>query len=91
MRAHEWTPDTWDGTSDPEILKQFTCYSKKHRKGKIWLRVYHEPYFLGRKYHFTNSQGANSDDSFSGLLVDNSITLEQAQAAVIAQVQKFER
>ena len=82
---NKWEQAQWQGTTDPKILAQFDAYRIKYRRGYVWLRVY-KTLFLGCKYHYTSSMGANSEDSFSGCLTDNTQTLNDAQSAVIAKV-----
>lgn len=89
MKRQLWEKSKWYGTNNIEILKQFTSYKLKFKKGFIWLLVYNKPYFLDIKYHFVSSQGANSDNSFSGLLTDNNLTLEQAQLEAYQEVYQY--
>jgi hypothetical protein len=86
--ASAWKQTQWTGTTDPKVLAQFTAYARKFRRGTLWLRVYKEPYFLGCQYHFTNSQGPNSENSYSGLLPPefNGLSIEQAQTEVTRRV-----
>ena len=94
-----WEPCVWPGCTNPEILSQFDCYRYKTHTGYIYLEVYHEVYegprsneaYDGRntvKYYYTSSMGANSDESFSGILLPcyNSSSLEEAQKLVVRKV-----
>ena len=90
----KWRRGKWHGTSDPAITSQFTCYILKYRRGRIYLCAYKEgQYFLECRYHFTASYGANSDDSYSGLLLPehNGIPVQQAQSEALAAVKRMNR
>jgi len=82
-----WTEAKWKGTDDPTILAQFTAY----KCGSLWLLVYIEPFFLNCRYHYTSSRGANSENSFSGVLPpeSNGLSLQEAQKAVESKVRKM--
>ena len=85
MKLGTWEKTIWPFTDNKEILSQFDCYVVKRGRGKLYLLVYKEPYFLGCKYHYCSSFGANSDNNYSGLLGEecNNLTLEEAQTAVV--------
>jgi len=85
-----WEKAKWEGTNDPQVLATFVAYRIKAGRGYIWLRAYPD-LFIGCRYHFTSSQGANSENSFSGCLppLMNDYSLEEAQAETERRVRTF--